>query len=94
MKFVIIKNIVEGIIPFTTTRWLKKTWDDILENEPLIELNFDKVTIIINAEVSGKLTILKINNIKIGDTIAAISIPTVSINLDHINNDNIQNMAK
>lgn len=83
MKLVKIEKLSEEFSTFNATKWLKKTGDNVIKGEPLIELELDKCSITLNAEVSGTLTILKIEGIKVGDTIAAISVPTIKINIDN-----------
>jgi len=55
---VLVPRLGEGVEEVTVTKWLKKEGDSVLELEPLLEVNTDKVDTEIPAPASG--TILKI----------------------------------
>ncbi len=58
---VVMPQMGESIFEGTITKWLKKTGDAVLKDEPLFEISTDKVDAEIPAEVSGVLTEIKVS---------------------------------
>lgn len=57
---IILPEMGEGVIEGTIARWLKQEGEAIKQYEPLIEIETDKVTTEITAEVSGILTKIEV----------------------------------
>lgn len=52
---IIVPQLGESITEATVARWLKKVGEKVSEDEPLVELETDKVTLEVNAPSSGTL---------------------------------------
>ena len=50
-----VPTLGESVTTATVARWLKKAGDAVAADEPLVELETDKVTVEVNAPVSGTL---------------------------------------
>jgi len=57
---IIVPSLGESVSEATIAKWFKKVGDAITADEPLVELETDKVTLEINAPASGKLKDIKI----------------------------------
>ena len=57
----------ESVTEATIARWLKKEGDSVQQDEPLVELETDKVTIEVPAPAAGVLSEIAAKN---GDTVA------------------------
>jgi len=72
---IVMPEMGEGVIEGTVITWLKREGDPVEENEALLEVETDKVTVEINAETAG--TLLKImveegTTVEVGDVLAVI----------------------
>lgn len=79
---VLVPLLGEGVEEVTVTKWLKKEGDSVIELEPLLEVNTDKVDTEIPAPTSG--TVLKIMTqegvpAKVGAVLAFIGDPGEAI---------------
>ena len=61
-KKIIVPTLGESITEATVSRWLKNIGDQIETDEPLIELETDKVNIEVPSPVSGVLSEIKFEN--------------------------------
>ena len=66
-----VPTLGESVTEATVARWLKKPGDAVKADEPLVELETDKVTLEAPAPVSGVLAEVFVNE---GDTVAAAGI--------------------
>jgi 2-oxoglutarate dehydrogenase E2 component (dihydrolipoamide succinyltransferase) len=69
-----VPPVGESVFEALIARWLKKTGDHVAKDEPLCELETDKVTLEVTAEAEGTLTILvpEVETVKIGTVIGTI----------------------
>ena len=69
-----VPAVGESIFEALIARWLKKSGDHVAKDEPLCEIETDKVTLEVNAEVEGVLSILSQEGetVKIGAVIGTI----------------------
>jgi len=51
MTNIVVPSVGESVSSATVARWLKKTGDAVAADEPLVELETDKVTVEVNAPV-------------------------------------------
>ncbi|UOF94500.1 MAG: 2-oxoglutarate dehydrogenase complex dihydrolipoyllysine-residue succinyltransferase [Bacteroides sp.] len=75
-KEIKIPNVGESIMEVTLTKWLKSNGDYVYSDEPIAEIESEKATFEIVAEMEGYLNIIiSANNniVKIGDLIGDIS---------------------
>ena len=56
MTNIVVPTLGESVSSATVARWLKKTGDAVTADEPLVELETDKVTVEVNAPVAGVIT--------------------------------------
>ena len=61
-----VPSLGESVTEATIARWYKKIGDPVTVDEPLLELETDKVTLEVPAPVTGQLTDIKVND---GDTV-------------------------
>ena len=61
-KKIIVPTLGESITEATVSRWLKNIGDQIDTDEPLVELETDKVNIEVPSPVTGILSEIKIKN--------------------------------
>ena len=52
---IIVPSLGESVSDATVARWIKMTGDDVLADEPLVELETDKVTLEVPAPAAGQL---------------------------------------
>ena len=74
-KKIIVPTLGESITEATVSRWLKNIGDQIETDEPLIELETDKVNIEVPSPVSGVLSEIKFENgktVKVGSELGTI----------------------
>ena len=69
-----VPAVGESVYEAVIARWLKKTGDVVAKDEPLCEIETDKVTLEVTAEADGVLTILSREGetVKIGAVIATL----------------------
>ncbi|MCA4912612.1 MAG: 2-oxoglutarate dehydrogenase complex dihydrolipoyllysine-residue succinyltransferase [Roseomonas sp.] len=53
MTNIVVPSLGESVSSATVARWLKKAGDAVAADEPLVELETDKVTVEVNAPVAG-----------------------------------------
>ncbi|MCA3284121.1 MAG: 2-oxoglutarate dehydrogenase complex dihydrolipoyllysine-residue succinyltransferase [Roseomonas sp.] len=53
MTNIVVPTLGESVSSATVARWLKKSGDAVAADEPLVELETDKVTVEVNAPVAG-----------------------------------------
>lgn len=63
---ILVPNLGESVTEATVLKWFKKEGDAVKQDEQLVELETDKVTMEVNAPVSGALISIKV---KEGETI-------------------------
>jgi 2-oxoglutarate dehydrogenase E2 component (dihydrolipoamide succinyltransferase) len=61
MTDILVPTLGESVSTATVARWLKKAGDAIAADEPLVELETDKVTVEVNAPVAGVLEAIAAN---------------------------------
>jgi len=74
-KKIIVPTLGESIIEATVSRWLKNIGDQIETDEPLVELETDKVNIEVPSPASGVLSEIKFENgktVKVGSELGII----------------------
>ena len=74
MTNVIIPSLAESITEAEIGSWIKKDGERVRKNEPILELQTDKASLEIVAEVSGTLRTLKAAGdiVKVGELVARI----------------------
>ncbi|HLT00975.1 MAG TPA: biotin/lipoyl-containing protein, partial [Geminicoccaceae bacterium] len=55
-----VPNLGESVTEATVARWFKQIGDPVQADEPLVELETDKVTLEFNAPASGVLAEIKV----------------------------------
>ncbi|MFM9815950.1 biotin/lipoyl-containing protein, partial [Streptomyces scabiei] len=53
---IVVPTLGESVTEATVAQWLKKVGDTVAVDEPLLELETDKVTLEVNATAAGTLT--------------------------------------
>ena len=56
MTNIVVPTLGESVTEATVARWLKKEGDEIQADEPLVELETDKVTLEVNAPAGGVIS--------------------------------------
>jgi 2-oxoglutarate dehydrogenase E2 component (dihydrolipoamide succinyltransferase) len=56
MTDIVVPTLGESVSSATVARWLKKAGDAVAADEPLVELETDKVTVEVNAPVAGVIS--------------------------------------
>jgi 2-oxoglutarate dehydrogenase E2 component (dihydrolipoamide succinyltransferase) len=56
MTNIVVPTLGESVSSATVARWLKQAGDAVAADEPLVELETDKVTVEVNAPVAGVIT--------------------------------------
>lgn len=85
---IVVPPMGESVSEATVAKWLKKVGDAVRIDEPLVELETDKVTLEVNATTAGIITEIKVQqggNVGVGAVLgliqegaAAVSSPTAS----------------
>ena len=85
---IVVPPMGESVSEATVAKWLKKVGDAVRVDEPLVELETDKVTLEVNAAVAGVIAEIKVQqggNVGVGAVLgfihegaAAVSAPTAS----------------
>ncbi|HVY12254.1 MAG TPA: 2-oxoglutarate dehydrogenase complex dihydrolipoyllysine-residue succinyltransferase [Alphaproteobacteria bacterium] len=71
-----VPTLGESVTEATVAKWLKKVGDSVRTDEPLVELETDKVTLEVNATASGTISEIAAqqgNNVKVGALLGMIS---------------------
>ena len=72
---IIMPEMGEGVIEGTVITWLKREGDPVEEDEAILEVETDKVTVEINAETAGTLLQIMVEEgttVEVGDVLAVI----------------------
>src|SRR5277367_6073557 len=85
---ILVPPMGESVSEATVAKWLKKVGDAVKMDEPLVELETDKVTLEVNATSAGVISEIKVpqgGNVGVGAILgliqeggAAVSSPTAS----------------
>ncbi len=77
---IIVPSLGESVTEATVAKWFKKVGDAVAQDEPLLELETDKVTLEVNAPASGKLRDIKIDEgktVEVGTLLGSIEVGAV-----------------
>lgn len=72
---IVVPALGESVQEATVAKWLKKVGDSIAVDEPLVELETDKVTLEVNAKSAGVLKEIKVqtgSNVAVGAVLGSI----------------------
>ena len=75
MTDIVVPTLGESITEATVAKWYKKPGDAVEQDEPLVELETDKVAVEVNAPASGVLGELQVNEgetVQVGAVIGSI----------------------
>src|SRR5208282_5195366 len=73
---IIVSPLGESVTEATVARWLKSQGDAVTVDDPLVELETDKVTLEVNAPAAGTLAeilVPKDGNVSVGGVLGRIS---------------------
>ena len=76
MSQIKVPSLGESVSEATIAKWLKKEGDAIKTDEPLVELETDKVTVEVNAPASGVLSVISVKageSVKVGTVLGEIA---------------------
>ncbi|MFO0389140.1 MAG: 2-oxoglutarate dehydrogenase complex dihydrolipoyllysine-residue succinyltransferase [Alphaproteobacteria bacterium] len=74
---IIVPSLGESVSEATVAKWFKQVGDAVNADEPLLELETDKVTLEVNAPASGKLKDIKIEagkTVQVGTLLGSIEV--------------------
>lgn len=74
---IIVPSLGESVSEATIAKWFKKVGDAVAQDEPLLELETDKVTLEVNAPAGGKLKEIKIaegKTVEVGTLLGLIEV--------------------
>ncbi len=77
---ILVPNLGESVSEATVAKWFKKVGDAVKQDEPLVELETEKVTMEVNAPASGKLKEIKADigaAVAVGGLLGAIEVGAV-----------------
>ena len=63
---ILVPTLGESVTEATVAKWIKKTGDNVNEDEPIVELETDKVSVEVTSPASGVLSEI---SIKEGETV-------------------------
>ena len=93
-----VPTLGESITEATVAKWLKKEGDTFATDEPLVEIETDKITLEVSAPSSGVLEKIYVNegkDIKVGGILGTISEKELEVQeISKIENNNIKNLSK
>ncbi|MCI5050156.1 MAG: 2-oxoglutarate dehydrogenase complex dihydrolipoyllysine-residue succinyltransferase [Rickettsiales bacterium] len=75
MTDIVVPSLGESVAEATVAKWFKQVGDSVQKDEPLVELETDKVTLEVNAPVSGALKEIKADvdeNVEVGAILGSI----------------------
>jgi 2-oxoglutarate dehydrogenase E2 component (dihydrolipoamide succinyltransferase) len=78
---IVVPTLGESVTTATVSRWLKKQGDAVTADEPLLELETDKVSVEVNAPASGTLSAIAVPDgaeVEVGAVLGAISTGAVT----------------
>src|SRR5689334_18972712 len=70
-----VPTLGESVTEATVAKWLKKVGDSVAVDEPLVELETDKVTLEVNATAAGTLAAISVpegGNVAVGGVLGTI----------------------
>src|SRR6201999_4559839 len=73
---IVVPPMGESVSEATVAKWLKKVGDPVKMDEPLVELETDKVTLEVNASAAGTISEIKAqqgSNVGVGAVLGVIS---------------------
>ena len=91
---IIVPNLGESLNEATVAKWLKNVGDQIKEDEPLVELETDKVNIEVPSPVSGILSKVDFKNgqtVKVGSQLGLVEAKDIVINKENKIDSSVQN---
>lgn len=74
---IVVPSLGESVSEATVAKWFKKVGDAVTQDEPLVELETDKVTMEVNAPASGKLSAITIGEgktVEVGTVLGQIEV--------------------
>ena len=63
---ILVPSLGESVTEATVSKWLKKVGEKVDSDEPLVELETDKVNVEVPSPLSGTLSLIQVNE---GDTV-------------------------
>src|SRR5436190_5608188 len=72
---IVVPALGESVKEATVAKWLKKVGDAVAVDDPLVELETDKVTLEVNASSAGVLKEIKVqtgSNVSVGAVLGSI----------------------
>ena len=75
MTAIKVPTLGESVTEATVAQWLKKEGDEVQADEPIVELETDKVTLEVNAPESGviaKITVAEGENVEVDTVLGEI----------------------
>ena len=103
---ILVPTLGESVTEATVAKWIKKTGDSINEDEPLVELETDKVSVEVTAPASGVLSEISIKEgetvgvgTKLGEigeagSVSAAPVKKEENNVKEIKKEEISNISK
>ena len=73
---IIVPTLGESITEATITKWLKKKGDVVSVDEPIVELETDKVNLEVPSPISGVLSEINVNDgqiVEVGATLGTVT---------------------
>ncbi len=73
---IVVPSLGESVTEATVAKWLKKVGDTVAVDDPLVELETDKVTLEVNAKEAGVLKEIKVEsgaNVEVGAVLGSIA---------------------
>ena len=89
---ILVPVLGESVTEATVAKWLKKEGEKVLVDEPVVELETDKVNLEVPSPVSGIIS--KINskdgeNVEVGSVLGTVSInDSLEVNIEEIKKEN------
>ena len=74
---IVVPALGESVTEATVAKWLKKVGDAVAVDDPLVELETDKVTLEVNAKEAGVLKEIKVEtgaNVEVGAVLGSIGV--------------------
>lgn len=78
---IVVPNLGESVTEATVSKWFKKVGDAVTQDEPLCELETEKVTMEVNAPAAGTLKEIKVaegTTVKVGALLGHIAVGAVA----------------
>src|SRR5580658_10299320 len=79
---ILVPPMGESVAEATVAKWLKKVGDPVRMDEPLVELETDKVTLEVNATATGTISEIKVpsgGNVGVGAVLGLIQEGAASV---------------